>query len=626
MVTPEGFAEATERLRQAFGSTADLPGAGDTLFVPERGVTYATGSVARVLDSREFATATGLIVPGTVRRADDRYMGTYITARDYIFDNDVQDLADVLRVFADQAHRADLITALATVNQLIGRDGGGEQLWLMYRAALQPIAQRRLDAARRQETGGLGRVLAARHPILLAIRWLLGTSPSATPSDPAAGATPAHAIAFSHLIAASSFDTRVSEGEAFDEEHEKLLMLSMMNLGTLGDVPDIYASIDQTLRLWRDYGHLAKDKIGESATEALKHCTGLHIEDLLACAFGCIAHVRAWEPGQPFVLSRSLSETTPPQLAERFLELVGMPLDEAVASFGRPVSEFDLVALESRPILLVPSGAVILDDLLLWRRCTTGLYWFVHDAIKAARGETARLRWTQAFAAMIESYAEDALRATAPRTFESNGSTFYTEESLEMAYGQVARCDVAIDFGDCFLLLEIVSGQLTVKARVHNDMSNFDRDLEKLVFGKCEQIHNAARCILQDEEPLTGVKRGVRNVRIIPALVIGGGLPLNFVTYNYIRRVLEGADLLQDSRIGPLAILDLDNVDQLEGMSEKGFSPPSLLEAWQRSDHDGLPLHNYLFASYPGAQRRPARMKASVEVAMADIRRRHGMP
>ncbi|MFN0092688.1 MAG: hypothetical protein ACKVWR_20835 [Acidimicrobiales bacterium] len=257
---------------------------------------------------------------------------------------------------------------------------------------------------------------------------------------------------------------------------------------------------------------------------------------------------------------------------------------------------------------------------------TLRLYWFVHDAIKAARGETARLRWTQAFAAMIESYVEDALRATAPRTFEPNGSTFYTEESLETAYGQVARCDVAIDFGDCFLLLEIVSGQLTVKARVHNDISNLDRDLEKLVFGKCEQLHNAACCILQDEEPLTGVKGGVRNVRIIPALVIGGGLPLNFVTYNYIRRVLEGADLLQDPRIGPLAILDLDDVDQLEGISEQGVSPTSLLEAWQRSDHNGLPLHNYLFASYPGTQRRPARMKASVEAAMADIRRRHGMP
>ena len=69
----------------------------------------------------------------------------------------------------------------------------------------------------------------------------------------------------------------------------------------------------------------------------------------------------------------------------------------------------------------------------------------MHDSEKE-RGETERIRWTQAYGKMIETHAEDQLRRMAPPLL-GGGSTFFTEENLLAAFPGMKNCDAGIDFG-----------------------------------------------------------------------------------------------------------------------------------------------------------------------------------
>ncbi len=262
--------------------------------------------------------------------------------------------------------------------------------------------------------------------------------------------------------------------------------------------------------------------------------TGADVEDVLAIGFALYAFMQSWQKGQPLLLSRAILPGTPEDLPARVLPLIARDLVDQQGELGLPSSPFDFLALESHPVVAEPSGLLVLDKDMLWARCTSGLYWLAHDRIKEQRGEAERHLWTMAFAKMVETMVEDELRPLAPPLLDGSTS-FYTEEDLERAYGAVLRCDVVIDLGDATLLVEIVSGQLTVQTRVHADLEKLESDFDRLVLGKCKQLDSTARNLFEDEEPLTGVARGRRTPRIIPALVVGGGFAVNSLSLSYIR-------------------------------------------------------------------------------------------
>ena len=126
--------------------------------------------------------------------------------------------------------------------------------------------------------------------------------------------------------------------------------------------------------------------------------------------------------------------------------------------------------------------------------------------------------------------------------------------------------------------------------------------------------------------PLTSVPAGTRRLSIVPTLVVGGGFLPNMLSYQYIRHRLDELQLLQDPRIEPLAILDLEDVEVLEGLGERGHSPIDVLVGWQRSEHRDLPLTNYLIREgmlRDGA--RPSRTESTVAAAFEEIFHRLGM-
>ena len=593
--------------------------ANDFFTVPQEGVAYATGTMVPVIGapSPMRPPPQGLRLPGADPAEYDFY-GTYVTLAEYTPLDENLDLQGI----ADSHRRESLIIALASLNMICDREELLTETTTEYLLALDPIVGDRLRHAMKAPTGGMGRRLIAPQPLIAAMRWLMGRPPLSEPLTDLT--TPLHAVLFSHAVANQLVSGDGLEKAELSVEDKKLLMLVMMNLGSLGERPDVYASIDRTLRLWRDFGDRAVDELGAHACDMFRDVIGLDVADFLAVGFALLAHVMAWRPGQPMLLPRSIQPDAPVETIDRVLTFISRPLGECQLSLGDPQSEFDILAIESHPVLELRGGLLVLDEHLLWKRCTSGLFWVLHDCLKATSEQSAE-RFRKAYAAMVEAAVEDMVHEMTPPAL-GGGKTFYTEEDLLAAYGDgKKRCDAVADFGSTLMLVEVVSGQLSVPARIGADLVKLDKDFSRLVLQKCEQLDSTATLLIADEEPLTRVPHGVRYPSLLPVLVVGGGFQLNSLSYSYIRARLAESDHLQHARVLPVCVLDPEDVEQLEALAENGVSPTEVLTKWQTSENRDMPFGNFLFRQQiPTRHRRPGRMEATVGPAFDEIEERLG--
>jgi hypothetical protein len=146
-----------------------------------------------------------------------------------------------------------------------------------------------------------------------------------------------------------------------------------------------------------------------------------------------------------------------------------------------PRSDWDFLAMQQTPVLRIGDGLLLMDDGFLVDRMTSGMYWVVHDYLKATEGETARIHWTQAWGDMVEALAEEDLRQLAPVVLAGN-PPYYTEQDLAAAYPGHKTADLVIDFGTGLAVFEVVSGQLSTSTRIDGLRESFFSDLEKLAF------------------------------------------------------------------------------------------------------------------------------------------------
>lgn len=576
------------------------------LAVPGPGL-RAAGSTVPLLGAVGEAPS-GLAVPvGTAAGSQPiDFTHVYMTLEDYVpFNTPAGPLEpeDVKAQIRSRQEPIAILVHLALLNGLADQGRAAvEQLAVEYERHLEEPAAERFRNVRTQ--GQEPHRFLARQPILAAMRDVLvnDAAPVEEPDLPPIVV----AAALSHAVAVTlASDQDRNEEIAGTPEH---LFFEMLRLGPLYESDGMWESIDRHARLWRQYGEqITRTPLRATPAQLLTEAVGLELETLLGLGFAMFAVVNSWKPGRNIQLpDLTLGLGMAPEDLDVFWDLVAATPEEYRRDFeGHIDSPFDFLPIQMRPVLRLPNAVVPLDIGYLWDRVTTGLYWLVHDAEKA-RSERNRLLWTQGFAEAVELMVEDGLRNLAPPDL-SGATTFYTEEDFELAYPEAKRPDAAIDFGNRLLLVEVVSGALSVPTRIEGRRDRFEADVERLVLKKCRQLDSAAQAVTRDPRPLTG-HPAPDGFRVMPTLVVGGGFPLNPLTMQYIEGKLAQEGLLQHALVSPLSIIDLGEVEALEALGERGVTPVEVLENWHKSGLRAVPLRNLLLERWKGQQLRPSRM------------------
>lgn len=609
-----------ERLRRFFAGQ-EPEGLEPFLSVVEPGRLTFEGTTVPIVGATRIATRGDLLVAeGSREQAEPT--AAYLVLTDYLaLENEgiEVDVDAFMGMLVADHPQVEMVAQLAILDHLLGQQGSSQELAKRYAEFWQPNVKERLAAA-------LGpsavprRAFLARQPILAAIRYVLTRDPPLTPTEhyPSLFA----AILLTHAIAV----TLEASGEDTGDQiagHPAYLVLEVVRAAGLYSMVDMYAAIDRVVRLWRVYGtRVTRGGLDRTPAELLVEATGLELEDIVGLGFVLLARRVNGLKGESVFDPDGLRVRMDPNRIGAFLELVSTEPEAIRDALQRSDSRFAFLPFEQTPVLRTERGLLVMDEVALWKRITSGLYWVVHDYIKNVRapGTDMNLRWNEAYSEMVEMAVEDQLHAMAPPLLGSEGTLFFTEEDLERAYGSGQRADAAVDFGDVLMLTEVVSGQLAVATRIEGSIRKFKDDTSRLVIEKCEQLEAASQAILRDESSLTR-SEPVPGRRILPVVVVGGGYPVSRLTMAYIREELERLGILQDPRVMPLAIIDMDELEMLEGLAERGTNPVDVLRAWRESALGEWPFSLYVINTYGpwGPANRPTRMRESVDRTFEDI-------
>lgn len=240
-----------------------------------------------------------------------------------------------------------------------------------------------------------------------------------------------------------------------------------------------------------------------------------------------------------------------------------------------PVNALRWAAMTMRrfPLARHPSGVITLFDpeFLLQRTCGMAAHWELNHHFNKVGGRRGRRLYGdfKRFRGLVaEDYVGESLNAQAP-VVSGTARRLWTEGDLQAEWPDEQSCDFVIDFGTSWVCVEVVSHSLREKPSTASSVDQLDGDLTMMVEDKAAQLHATVERLRTDDSPLTGRPASVGK-RLYPVIVATAGFPIGPVTTNVIWDRLAAAGLLQHPLVGPLEVLDLDDLEAIEAVQEAG--------------------------------------------------------
>jgi hypothetical protein len=178
--------------------------------------------------------------------------------------------------------------------------------------------------------------------------------------------------------------------------------------------------------------------------------------------------------------------------------------------------------------------------------------------------------------------------------------------------------DVAVATPPTLVLIEVYSGRVPLPARTRGDIDSVELALEKMLLRKLTELQARVGDVIDGHVRLPGV--GDHVTRIYPVLVLAGeGVLQTSILRAWIdARLPHGA--FGDPRVTPPTICDLDDLDPLLALVERGHTLADLFDTIQSGPYAELPPRNWVSAvKQPAADDRPRYVEAQFEPAMRAV-------
>jgi hypothetical protein len=360
---------------------------------------------------------------------------------------------------------------------------------------------------------------------------------------------------------------------------------------------------------WHTYPNALGRRGEANPADAFGVATGVALDDFtgLGTAFwaGAINH-----PGQIVPFPEEIAWDQ--ERRERTLAMFASRVPDMRAAVSHVIGQAEIFAfddLRRRPVLRFGDEEflVLAPDLLFDRL----FGWPPMLDIKASLPDPdPEKRWDHVVAThrdMCEHDALDAFRQIA----DNDGMTFYSEVELRAAYGQpgVRIADAAIDTGDGWIVVEISTRRLTRPTIIDANADALHIDLDRGIRQKFLQIDSIVSNLIVDETKLTQAPARHRR-RFTRLLVVADGFPVNPLTYEAIQRVIPSLATGADSRIGPGHVIDQEELDMAESISERHEATLlSLVERHERASLMRAAFKDFLLEELKLDVPRPRRLK-----------------
>jgi hypothetical protein len=316
------------------------------------------------------------------------------------------------------------------------------------------------------------------------------------------------------------------------------------------------------------------------------------------------------EPGDRSLVAPPFGEGPLADRQAAIAELVSASRQWYADEFAALGNDLDSIAWERAPFLRRPF--LRLDDgrwLLISPRTIDS--WlgegFYYRALESAqrRGPDIVNRFFTFFGKLVEQYCLDLTRSVFEGERPIGGGRVHGEQRYGRRGGK-RTSDVAIDLGTDLVVIEVVAARFATDVRVYGNPEVLSAALERMIFKKLGQLGRVTAAVLAGDATIPDVDPA-RIERVWPIVVTGGDLIHTELLWDRIDAELPAE--LQDGRVQPLTVIDVEDFELLLGLVSEGRHLPDVLAQKAGGAYRRLGLsrfmHEELHMSLPLMQRPP---------------------
>lgn len=358
-------------------------------------------------------------------------------------------------------------------------------------------------------------------------------------------------------------------------------------------------------RCWRELPEeLAGHERVVNLADVYKEATGVDLSDfeLVSCALwaatalGQATVTYAWFDN--LGLGHDRLEPVLELIAATPDELAG-PLAAEAVEFG---VEWSVRTFQRFPVVRWSDALTVVHPKLLLAR-STGM-WPLFD-IRREHPDRNRVHAAERCVTHVsEEYALEALSGIV-----GTASRIYREDALRKAYGRNGKvCDAAIDYGHSWVVAEVTTTALAAGTTAGTSDPHVSRDVGGYV-RKARQLHVTIENLRADEARLTGATFGGPR-RFFPVLVLASQAACSPVFMELLRQRLRAEELLQTPDVAQLEVMEVADLDVVEGHREHGGPDfASLLRDKSQSSMRDMPMRDYISIGLNAAAWLPKRVE-----------------
>ncbi|MBP2330608.1 hypothetical protein JOF56_010993 [Kibdelosporangium banguiense] len=379
-------------------------------------------------------------------------------------------------------------------------------------------------------------------------------------------------------------------------------------------------------RFIRTWLQLPQELVGMSEIVDLEKvyqdAVGVPLRDVMAVALVLWAATTAKEGAGPFEEYFAVLKWTPERIrAAVSVFCADVPTFRAEVLKELKSTDWEFSAFGRYPAVTLYNGHLaVIDPALLLKRVFGWLpiYDIKFPSTDGARDRKRAAQAEQCLRRLAEIYTSEVLDSLGASTTVAR--RVFHDRDLRGAFSSVGVrvADTVVDYGDAWIVIEVTTSQLRRESVAGISDADVVGDLDKLV-GEVEQIDSTITSLRVGQEKLTGTPCSV-STRFFPLLVLTEGFPVNPISLTLLREKVEECGLLIGDDVMPLEVVDVVELEMVEGIQEGGG--PSLLELLDRKRKANLwrsNLRGFIVDELKLAPRQPRRVLELWEATFKEL-------
>jgi hypothetical protein len=393
------------------------------------------------------------------------------------------------------------------------------------------------------------------------------------------------------LFGASSIAGQASErAEADLKTPEDFLALFIQN-GAYNSTRNPIGEIARAQELFERLARRADLQVpGCPVDEWMAEDYGLDIAEQFNLGFAVSAITHAWhdDPRSKLYVSPENFDDLLLKLGlldrrHQALELISATREQFQAEFAAAGTSVEHLAWETRPFMRHPclrtsdDGLVLTSAKAMQSWLTDGFYYRLLTSAQRRSvndgGRTSNL-FTSLAGSLLEAYELEVMRSVLPGARPLGAGRVRGEQPYGRGDGK-RTSDVAVDLGQDLVLFEVSNSRLRADTLILGDNERVKADLDRMISKKIKQLDGCIEALLAGEATIPGVD--ISDVlRIWPVIVTAGEITQTDELWTFIDR--ESGGRLDQPKVQPLTLLDVEDYDQLCALIEDGHSLYHLLD------------------------------------------------